>query len=1135
MCTSARSRARLPFFLSLTLLTLLSVTQTTAQEVSGTISGTVQDATGALIPNATITVTNTEKNVTLRTMQTGASGDYSLPNLPLGTYTVTAEAAGFRRSARTGVTLNVNDRLTLNFVMEVGAVTEEVRVEEAPVQVELQTAAAQSLITGTQVRELALNTRNFAQLVQLSPGVVGNLADQVYVGVSNPLGTGNTVSISINGARPGANNWTVDGADNVDRGSNQTLLNYPSVDAIAEFRVLRGQYTAEFGRSLGGQINVVTRSGANAFHGDAYEFFRNDQLSANNFFNNRSGIPRPPLRYNNFGYTFGGPLVIPRLYNTDRNKTFFFWSQEFRRVITYGTASAILPTAAQLQGNFANPVCVQVNAAGTACQQTATQITNINPAAQAYIKDIFSRVPPGAQGTGALFSALRNVANARQEMIRVDHIFGPKLTLMGRFLNDTIPTIEPGGLFTGLAVPNVATTATDAPGRSWVFRATSTFSPTLVNEGGYAYSYGAVISRVQGIISSTASPDVNIPLPFTSTIARVPSLTFTNGSSITGFGPYDDFNRNHNIWDNITKILGRHTLRFGGSYYRYEKTENAGNGNQSTFNFTGGGTGTRPAGTSAFEQAFANFLLGNVATFTQTQYDLIPKIRSNSLELYAQDDFRLRPNFTLNVGVRWSIFRAPYDANGYLTNFDPSTYDPAKAVQIDPTTGNIVPGTGDPLNGLIIVSNAKDQSFGHVSPYGKKISNENWGNVAPRIGFSWDPFRDGKTSVRAGYGIYYDTPLYGIYEQNVFNNPPFANTITIPNTQFNNPGAGTPSVNLTPKALRATPYDLHTPYAQHWSFDIQREIARGFILDVGYYGMKGTHLIGIRDINQVPPGLAVAQGIIPAGQFFTSANTPRLNALRPYKGYTAINTIETNYNQNYNSLQVGVDKRFGSNAQVGLAYTWSKNLGDTRTDRDNAPQNSYDVRAERGLMSIDRRHVLTVNYVLPLPFLRQGQGVLGSTLGGWEISGITTFQTGLPLNPASGLGNDPAGLGFLGPSSAGPRPDWVCNPNENAPHTVGQWFNTGCFAEVPAGQNRPGNAGRSTIQGPGVQRWDVSLLKNFALWREETRLQFRAEAFNVLNQTNYRDVNTTLGSAQYGQVTATRDPRILQLALKLYF
>ena len=1103
-----------------------------AQEITGNIFGTITDASGAAIPNATVVVTNTSLNQNVRTLTTNENGNFSATLLPVGKYTVSVEAKGFKKATQTGIEVNVNDRLTLNLTLEVGDISQEVSVQANPDQVELQTASQANLINGSQVRELALNNRNFVQLVTLAPGVSSGTTDQVYVGISNPSGQSNTVSYSINGLRNSQNNWTIDGADNVDRGSNISLLNYPSVDALTEFKVQRSAYSAEFGRAAGGQVNVITKSGTNQFHGTAYEFFRNDKLAANNWLNNRGRVNLspdgtaqvPPLRYNDFGYNVGGPVYIPGIYNKDKNKTFFFFSQEFRRVITYGSTTGFAPTAAEKQGQFNVPVCVAFTGTGT-CSQTATQITNINPVAAAYIKDIWSQVPNG-NASNQVFTSLRNVFNQRQELYKIDHIFGEKLSVSGRYLTDNIPTIEPGGLFTGNPLPNVATTNTNAPGHSWVFRATSTLTPTLVNEAGYAYSYGAIVSTISGLISSSASPDVNVNLPYASSLSRIPALTFSGGTSINGFGPYNDFNRNHFAFDNMTKVLGRHTLKFGFAYNHYQKTENAGGNNAGTFAFNNLGA---PAGTPTYKQSWANFLLGNVSNFTQDSLDLTPDIRAQQVEFYLQDDFRITPHFTLNLGARYSIFRQPWDNNGYLTNFDPSLYDPSKAPQINPATGLIVPNTGDPLNGIIVA----DKN----SPFGSKVSNENNNNIAPRVGFAWDPFGDGKTSIRSGYGIFYDTILYGVYEQNIFANPPYVSSVAIPNTRLENPAASVPNVSLSPKVLHGTPSDYRTPYSQQWSFDIQRQVLRGAILDVAYVGTKGTHLIGIADINQVPVGAAAASGLVPAGGYITSATTPRLNALRPYLGYNAINSIETWFNSNYHSLQVSLEKRFAGSSQFGLAYTFSKAITDNRSDRSSAPQDVYTFRAsERGLAQFDRRHILTVNYIYDLPFFRNQQGFTGKALGGWEISGITTINSGLPLNVTSSLGNDPAGLGFLGASSAGPRPDWVCNPNIGAPHTFQQWFNTSCFAEVPVGQIRPGNAGRSIINGPGLQRWDISLFKNWKLpLGEAGRLQFRAEGFNVFNHPNPDGVSTALGSSNYGQVTSFRDPRIIQLALKLYF
>jgi len=367
------------------------------------------------------------------------------------------------------------------------------------------------------------------------------------------------------GARPTQNNWSVDGADNVDRGANLTLLTYPSVDSIEEFRVVRGQYDAEYGRSSSGQINVITRSGTSAFHGSLYEFLRNDVLNANSFFNNHNSISRPPLRYNDFGGTFGGPIFIPGVYNSDKKKTFFFFSEEVRRVLTNSPFDPILPSETNLNGTFQQPVCLN-----TSCSQTGTQISpgQFNSGAAAYIKDIYSKLKLPAventDGTGvdSPFVA-RNTFNLHQEILKIDHIFSPKFALMGRFENDTIPTIEPGGLFTASALPGVATTSTNSPGRQFTIRATSTFTPSLVNEAGYNYSYGGVTSDPTGLGASKNSLDVvsAITLPFAAQVPRVPNLSFNDSEGLFGFGSYRDFNRNHNFFDNVSHTHGKHTFR----------------------------------------------------------------------------------------------------------------------------------------------------------------------------------------------------------------------------------------------------------------------------------------------------------------------------------------------------------------------------------------------------------------------------------------------------------------------------------------------------------------------------------------------------------------------------------------------
>ncbi len=1132
----------------------LSAIPAVAQETTGSIVGIVKDPKGAVIAGATVTITSTDRNIVVRSVTTNDDGAYSAPFLPIGHYAVAVEATGFKKSARTDIELNVNDRLTIDATLEVGATSETIEVQAQAVQVELQTATAAGLISNTEVRELPLNNRNFIQLVTLMPGVSSGLSDQAYIGTTNPFGQTNTVSISINGGRSSQNNWTIDGADNVDRGSNLTLLNYPSVDAIAEFKVLRNHYSAEYGRNASGHVNVITKSGTRQFHGNAYEFFRNDKLNANSYFNNLTGrfttdptakapdvivpsgdpragkerVSRPLLRYNNFGYTIGGPVYIPGVYNTDKSKTFFFWSQEFRRVITYASRTSSVPTEQERRGVFSTPVCLATNAAGTACTQTATQISNIDAAAAAYIQDIYSKIPLPNAGGNTLVANVRNAFDHRQELVRVDHNFNTRFNVAVRYLHDTIPTEEPGGLFTNNLVPGIATTKTDSPGYSWVIRSVQTLRANLLNESGYSFSYGAIISRPTGLGNTENSPNVAaaIKLPFTPTLHRVPTIA-PGYNGVTGFGPYDDFNRNHNFYDNLTWIRGNHGLKFGSSVNVYQKTENAGGNNVGDFTFSALAASARPTGTLAATQQWANFLLGKVATFTQNSLDFTPDVRGKQIEFYFQDDFRVRPNLTLNFGLRYSLFRQPFDANGQLTNFDPAAYSPAKAFQIDPATGNRIPGTGDPLNG-IIQANVN-------SPNGKKVLKDRYKDFAPVLGFAWDPWKDGKTAIRGGYGMSYDVTLFGIIEQNIFTNPPLISSVSISNTVLRDPASVLASISAAPVSLRGTPFKNSTPYVQQWSLDVQREFFKDFIVAGGYYGSKGTHLPGIVDLNLIPPGAAFTAGIIPVGQHFTAANTPRLNAIRPFKGYRSVNAIQDWFNSNYNSLQISTEKRFKGGFLIKTAYTWSHALTDAQTDRSSSPQNFYNRAADYGPAQFDRRHVFTLNYVYEIPAFKSHQGFLGRTLGGWQLSGITSVSTGLPLTVTTANGEDPAGLGFIGPSASGARPDVINSPALPTNfRTRTKFFDTSAFRDVPAGVNLVGNSPRGVVRGPGYRRWDLTLSKKLQI-HENMNLQFRAEAYNIWNHTNFDTVNTSLGNTLFGQVTGTRDPRLIQFALKLNF
>src|SRR5215472_4709248 len=563
-----------------------------AQEITGDIRGIVKDPSGAVVSGASVEVINTDRNEVIRAVKTDGNGSYVAPFLPVGHYKIVIKAQGFRDYEESKITINVNDRRVIDAQLQVGGAAESVNVEAAPVQIDLDTPAAVGLISGLQVRELSLASRNYEQLVPLQPGVSTNLAsDQLFVGVSNPTGLSNQINFSVNGNRPTQNNWTLDGADNVDRGANLSLLAYPSIDSIEEFSVLRANYLPEHGRSSSGEITVITRSGTSQFHGSAYEFFRNDVLNGNNFFNNLHQIARPPLRWNDYGFTLGGPLYIPDRYNKDKDKTFFFYSQEWRHIITYTTfSSGELPTAAEMAGTMPLAVCTAFNpnlGPNGTCTAQSTQVTNISPTAQAYIKDIYGKLTPNAHIANSLTPDLnqlfwtgRNIFNYREENVRIDHRFNSKFSIFGRYLDDSIPTQEPAGLFTSLGIPGVATTSTNSPGRNAAVHGTWTISPTLLADVGYAFSYGAVISNPIGTGATANSPDIRPQLPF-GLGPRIPGVSFNDGQGIAsnlqssgGFGPYRDYNYNHEWFGNVTKVHDKHSLKFGGSFNYYTKDEN---------------------------------------------------------------------------------------------------------------------------------------------------------------------------------------------------------------------------------------------------------------------------------------------------------------------------------------------------------------------------------------------------------------------------------------------------------------------------------------------------------------------------------------------------------------------------------
>jgi hypothetical protein len=1121
-------------FILLSLPALLIGFCTTAwcQNITASLRGTVTDPSGAVVPGATVVFHNNATRTEVRTLITNNSGSYDATTLPYGTYTVIIKKTGFKNFIARDVILHVGDHRTLNAQLQTGTVTQNVTVTATSTPVQLTSPAQSTTITGTQVRELELDNRNFEQLVTLEPGVASSLPDIVGFGIEN------TDSVSVNGARGSANNWMVDGADVNDSGSNLTLLNVPSVDAIQEFTLERGNYDAQYGRSGGGQINVVTKSGTSQFHGDAYEFDRNTAFDANEFFANSTGTPKPPLTYNDFGFTAGGPFYIPGHYNTDKSKTFFFVSEEWRRTNIPSTDVVLLPPAAELNGTFTGTQLNPASApAGCITNNVAANSAQISPScfshnAGVYLKNVYSKFTPNAPGNQFIYP-VNALNNYRQDLVRIDQKITNRVQVFGRYMQDFVPTTEPGGLFAGAGLPGISDTATNAPGKNLVAHITMDLTPSVVNEAAFNYTWGAINSSITGIINNPnflGALDTS-GFPYTDPYHRVPGVTI---SGLQGIGipvsPYFERNIDKSVYDNLSLVRGNHSIRTGFDIEDMTKTENAVNPTNGSFTFNGYDSGS----------PFADFLLGDAEEFSQDSRDIIPRLRYFNFEAYAQDDWKLKPNFTLDVGVRYSYFPSPWDANQVLNNFDPALFNSSTLPQINPVSGNFVAGgaftPSNYMNGIIFAQNACPAALKIApvacSPYGNYV-NPNYDNsFAPRFGFAWDPFKTGKTSIRGGYGIFFDRSLNGIWEQNAFTDPPLVQTTTILNTSFDNPTAGVVSVPLGPNGLHATGTPAFKPeYIQDWNFSIEREFMNNTMLQVAYVGSKGTNLLGEWDNNQATLAARFADP------------TAQVNAVRPYPGYLDFTDIAPMFNSNYNSLQVSLNRRVAQGLTMGIAYTWSQNLTDTSSDRSNMPYDSYNIAENYGPADFNIPNIFIANYVYDLPFFKGQHGFVGKTLGGWEVSGITTFEQGYPTSiyqfydpfnashyPAGTPNVFPGGIG-IDTSAIVPRPDRMAGVPVKGPGTVAEWINTGAFKDAIG---HFGTSGRGVLVGPGYNNWDIALMKNFKI-SERFSAQVRGEFFNAFNHVSFNTLDQYTDDTTFGRLTGDHIPREIQLGAKLYF
>jgi hypothetical protein len=1149
-----------------------------AQDLA-TILGTVTDSSGAVVPDAQVTVSNDERGFT-RKVTSDAAGEYSVVRIPIGEYEITVEKPGFQKLVRKGISLAVGQTLRLDLQLQVGEVTEQVVISANPIAVETETGAISHVVTSSQVSELNLEARNFVNLATLIPGAapLGTGFDPTSVGVLA------NATISFNGVPGNFNNWEIDSTNNVDQGSgSNSLMLYPSIDSIAEFRISTSNYSAEFGKSGGANIEVVTKSGTKEFHGDLFEYVRNDVFDANDWFLNQAGQPREVLKRNNYGFTLGGPVFIPKHYNVERNKTFFFASEEWRSYRQGTVVREPVPSVLQRQGNFSECDPSSANydsgvAAGCTLplnpntgQPFPNDTVPVDPTANALLAGL---IPLPNVGKNLYVSAPSLPTEFREDMFKIDHNFNDKIRLFVRYTQDAyeqdfIPT-----LWSTANYGTVKSTWT-SPAKSGVFHLTQTIRPNLLNE--FIFSMSADVNTVNnytGFDSPAGSIDkpsgfaISTIFPGNQSQPKLPGIFFGGGVPFQGLGESTGFE--FFFWDpqtafkdNLVWSKGKHTLKMGFFLLdnHINTTTNIGLNTQGSFTFD-----TTANGTTG--NALADMYLGIIQNYQEYGRVVGGQLvggpglghwRQWDFEPYIQDDWRVTPRLTLNLGLRY-YYLTPFWDSVTPTNdsiFVPSAYNAANQAQLD-ANGNLIPGTGATYlnygNGLL-------QCGSGSIPRGCSTSDHK--TFSPRFGFSWDPFAKGKTVIRGGYALNWDSsnPLHAGAGFN--GNPPTAASLSVFNvTGFESIGPG----GLGTVGFSDIPTVRKWPEISQFSLGVQHELLWSNLLSVSYVGTLGHHLQQTLNINQVPigsttqtvPQLANTTGCDSAGvcDVQTSLINNSGNAIyfAPYRGYTGIGLRSPSGNSNYNAMQVSLRHPTSHGLMYEVSYTWSHTLDDITVP------NIDDTNIKRwyGTSSLNQAQVLVINWVYELPFFKASPNAFARhLLGGWQLGGISSFMTGPPLNFSCGISGLASGIGEgvmcnpLGPLQV--KKGTLVDPYLNAP--TPSWFDPSVIGQVTLDQlqanNQPGMFGtmsKNAMRGPGRNNWDLALMRNFKLpWfgGERSNLQFRWETFNTFNHPQWQGVNTTCNGVTspgapctgdvLGEVNSAFPARIMQLGLKLAF
>ena len=1127
-------------FVIAVLLTTWVVDTAAAQSIFGRITGTVTDSQGGAVAGVKITIVNEETKLE-RQATTDSNGYYVASDLPVGVYSVIAEQSGFKKLKKTGNDLVAGARMSVDLSLVVGEVSQKVEVAATAETINTTSGELARVIDSSQVRTVALNARNYMQLLSLTPGTALTVDDQLSLTTSLAIN-----NQSVNGNRPDSNALSVDGGFNMDSGSNSSQVNNVGIDFIREVAIKSSNFSAEYGRNSGASVNVVTRSGSDSYHGAVFEYIRNEKLDARN---PAPGARKTPLRFNDFGWDFGGPIM--------RGKLFFFAGEEWKRIrLTAAPQQRTIPTAAMLSGDFSAllllPTPVQLREPGTTNpipgnrldQDPNTPLT-ADGIAIAKIYGTMAALatgstPSNSPGTSIPVARIatfqpNNPFNWRQDIVRLDYHLNGKHSLYGRYLHDNYDLVDGFGTFVDAGVLPTTPTHRLRPGYGIQLGEVWLVTPNIVNQAKINTSWNGQRIPPAGVNWQRATYGFTFPqlFPGGRFPDGIPDISIQSGGGTPGIsgtqGP--DFSLLSPTVDiapadDITWQKGPHTFKAGVLVIRNRKDQNGRSRYNGQITFSNAASNANTT-----RNALADALLGNFQSYTEASDDPIGHFRFTDVEAYVYDSWKMTRRFSLEFGLRYQHAGPTYTQANNIVSFDPSLFDPLQAVTLT-ANGNSIDTTkgGNRLNGLVRAGDGvpADQ-LGRVPngnspgvlavPAGAPRGFYDVEHLfAPRFGFSYSPFKDNRTAIRGGIGLFYDKPEGNIIFSQL-NLPPFIQSSTFQNGNLSNPSGGAAgaasllgvsAINPNLKVARTTSYSL----------GVQREMPWGVLLEASYVGNEQRHILRQPDINLPSFAQIQANAALPAPL--------PLNRLRLYPGYTSIRMYLSDSTANYNAFQVYATKRKGD-FMATVSYTWSKTLADSSGLGAN-PDNWRDRKYNYGPADFDRRHVFAATYFYDVPFLRNRGGFVGTALGGWQLSGITRAQSGPPITIL-------ANSSLAGTPVNGRRADRVAGVSL-APTALGQFFNPLAFV-APSPIN-PGTSGVGTFTGPYVFVTDLSLRKYFKLARENMNVMFQSDFFNIFNRANYSlgnlgSATLTVPSGNFGSFGSASNPRNVQFGLKFNF